>query len=126
MLREFYSNEADRDNRLRQTLQVIFLKVAVRITGEKTGVIIATMRAAVVMMMVITTCHSFSGAFERLSGVCLSLRRYFRTIFLLFASSQLCTPYARLPLHLHRSVSPSGTHAIFYFSLFKSTAFPNQ
>lgn len=66
MLREFYSNEADRDNRLRQTLQVIFLKVAVRITGEKTGAIIATTRAVVAMMMLITTCHSFSGAFERL------------------------------------------------------------
>lgn len=55
----------------------------------------------VVMMMVIMTCHSFSGAFERLLGVCLPLRCYFHTISLLVAFSQLCTPNALVPPHLY-------------------------
>ncbi len=84
------------------------------------------MRTIVVMMMVITACHSVSGAFERLQGVCLPLRCYFHTIFLLVASSQMCTPYALLPLHLYRSASLSDTHAIFCIWVFRSTAFPNQ
>lgn len=80
----------------------------------------------VVMMMVITTCHSFSGAFERLQRVCLPLRCYFHTIFLLLASSQMCAPYALLPLHLYRSAFLSGAHAMFDISVLRSTALPNQ
>ncbi len=92
-------------------------------TGEKTGVIIATVRTERVMMMVIT-CHSFSGAFQRLPGVCLPHRRYFHTIFLLVASSRLCAPYALLPLHLYRSVLLSGTHFTFLFQ--DSQLFPTN
>lgn len=77
LLWKYYSNEADRDKRLRLTVQVIFLKVAVRITEEKTGMIIATMRTMVVMMTVIMARHSFSGAFERLLGMCLPLKMLF-------------------------------------------------
>lgn len=35
LLLEYYSNEADTDNSLCHTLQLIFLKVAVSITGKK-------------------------------------------------------------------------------------------
>lgn len=97
-----------------------------RIAGDKKRVITATMRMVVVMMMVITTCHSFSGAFERLQRVCLPLRCYFHTIFLLLASCQMCTPYALLPLHLYRSAFLSGAHTMFYISVLRSTALPNQ
>lgn len=108
---EFYSNEADIDNRLPQTLLGMFLKVAMRITGEKNENDYSHHE------------HfgdddgdngmpQFSGAFERLQGVCLPLRCYFHTIFLLVASSQLCTPYVLLPLLLYRSIS-----LILYFPL---------
>lgn len=109
---KYYSNEADRDKRLCLTLQVISLKVATRITEGKTRMITATMRTMGVMMMVIMACHCFCGAFERLPGMCLPLRHYFHTIFLLVVSSQLCTACALLPLRLYRSVLLLGASTI--------------
>lgn len=95
----------------------------VRIAEGKKKMIIATMRMMVVMMvMVIMVYHRFSGASERLLGVCLRLRSCFHTIFLPVSFSQLCTPSALLSLHLYHFVSLSSTHTIFCIAFLRATA----
>lgn len=100
LLLEYYSNQADTDNRLRYTLQLIFLKVEVSRTEEKKRMITATMSMMVVVMMVIMTCHSFSGAFERLLGV-VSFSDAIFTPFLFLSLPLNCA----LPMHLFLCIS---------------------
>lgn len=112
VLWEFYSNEADRDNRR----EWYFWRWQ---RWDKKQVITATMRMVLVMMMAITTCHSF---FWRLSEIASLL--LFSQHFSSFRIHQVHTLSALLlPLHLYLCF-PVWHSLCSSSSLFRSAVFP--